>query len=159
MCALLLQVRKMIISDPCDSRNLSFILHLQVIQTLTSSLTTFQVIILINDLTSNWTTLRSSCVEVGEKMMAAAQMHMDNDILIEIPKGPNKGKCLARLIHQQQLSRSTPWIPQTLGRAASRLLWSDTDMTEHMLSPTGKGRRSENSRKDFSPERKKCFKG
>ena len=64
-------------------------------------------------------------------------IHMDNDILIEIPKGPNKGKCLARLIHQQQLSRSTPWIPQTLGRATSRLLWSDTDMTKHMLSPTG----------------------
>ena len=81
------------------------------------------------------------------------------DILIEIPKGPNKGKCLALLIHQQQLSRSTPWIPQTLGRATSRLLWSDTDMTEHMLSPTGKGRRSENNRKDFSPERKNCFKG
>ena len=60
MCVLLLQVRKMIISDPCDSRNLSFILHSQVIQTLTSSLTTFQVIILINDLTSNWTTLRWS---------------------------------------------------------------------------------------------------
>ena len=58
MCGLLLQVRKFLISDPCDSRNLSFILHLQVIQTLTSSLTTFQVIILINDLTSNWTTLR-----------------------------------------------------------------------------------------------------
>ena len=74
MCVLLLQVRKILISDPCDSRNLSFILHLQVIQTLTSSLTTFQVIILINDLTSNWTTLRSSCVEVGEKMMVAAQM-------------------------------------------------------------------------------------
>lgn len=60
MCVLLLQVRKILISDPCDSRNLSFILHLQVIQTLTSSLTTFQVIILINDLTSNWTTLRWS---------------------------------------------------------------------------------------------------
>ena len=39
------------------------------------------------------------------------------------------------------------------------LLWSDTDMTKHMLSPTGKGRRSENSRKDFSPERKQCLKG
>ena len=60
MCVLLLQVRKILISDPRDSRNLSFILHLQVIQTLTSSLTTFQVIILINDLTSNWTTLRWS---------------------------------------------------------------------------------------------------
>ena len=39
------------------------------------------------------------------------------------------------------------------------LLWSDTDMTKHMLSPTRKGRRSENSRKDFSPERKQCLKG
>ena len=80
-------------------------------------------------------------------------------ILIEIPKGPNKGKCLARLIHQQQVNRSSRWTPQTLGRATSRLLWSDTDMTEHMLSPTGKGRRSEASRTDFSPEWKKCFKG
>ena len=80
------------------------------------------------------------------------------DILIEIPKGPNKGGDLAQLIYQQKL-RSTPWTPQTLGRVTSRLLWSDTDMTEHMLSPTGKGRRSEASRTDFSPERKKCFKG
>ena len=80
-------------------------------------------------------------------------------ILIEIPKGPNVGKDLARLICQQELCRNTPWTPQTLGRACSRLLWSDTDMTEHMLSPTGKGRRSEASRTDFSPERKKCFKG
>jgi hypothetical protein len=39
------------------------------------------------------------------------------------------------------------------------LLWSDTDMTEHMLSPTGKGRRSENRREDFSPKRKQCLKG
>ena len=85
--------------------------------------------------------------------------HPEPDILIEIPKGPNMGKDLARLIYQQELYRSTPWTPQTLGRAASRLLWSDTDITEHMLSPTGKGRRSEASRTDFSPERKKCFKG
>ena len=80
------------------------------------------------------------------------------DILIEIPKGPNKGGDLAQLIYQQKL-RSTPWTPQTLGRVTSRLLWSDTDMTEHMLSPTKKARRSEASRTDFSPERKKCFKG
>ena len=81
-------------------------------------------------------------------------------ILIEIPKGPNKGKCLGKcLAHQQQLYQSAPWTPQTLGRAASRLLWSDTDMTVNMLSPTKKARRSEASRTDFSPERKKCFKG
>ena len=80
------------------------------------------------------------------------------DILFEITKGPNKGGDLAQLIYQQKL-RSTPWTPQTLGRACSRLLWSDTDMTAKMLSPTGKGRRSDKSRDDFSPDRKQCFKG
>ena len=85
--------------------------------------------------------------------------HPKPDILIEIPKGPHEGKDLAQLIYQHKLHRSSRWTPQTLGRAASRLLWSDTDMTEHMLSPTRKGRRSENSRKDFSPERKQCLKG
>ena len=82
-----------------------------------------------------------------------------DEILINIPKGPNEGKCLVQLIRQQNLNRSSDWSAETLGRAASRLLWSDTDMTEHMLSPTKKARRSEASRTDFSPERKKCFKG
>ena len=82
-----------------------------------------------------------------------------DEILINIPKGPNEGKCLVQLIRQQNLNRSSDWSAETLGRAASRLLWSDTDMTKHMLSPTRKGRRSEASRTDFSPERKKCFKG
>lgn len=82
-----------------------------------------------------------------------------DEILINIPKGPNEGKCLVQLIRRQNLNRSSDWSAETLGRAASRLLWSDTDMTKHMLSPTRKGRRSENSRKDFSPERKQCLKG
>ena len=81
------------------------------------------------------------------------------ETLINIPKGPNEGKCLVQLIRQQNLNRSSDWSAETLGRAASRLLWSDTDMTEHMLSPSGKGRRSENRREDFSPKRKQCLKG
>ena len=65
--------------------------------------------------------------------------------LIPISKGHEAGKDLATTEGK---------TPELLARNASKRLWTNEELMKHMLSP----KRQKNSRTDFSPERKNCFK-
>ena len=67
-----------------------------------------------------------------------------------MPKGPGKGSDLATV---------TGSTPQLIGRNACKQLWYTEEIKEHMLSPKSKQKEGVMQRTDFSPVRKKLFKG
>ena len=72
-----------------------------------------------------------------------------DQLLLPILHGPGKGRDLALV---------DGVTPQVIGRIASKELWSREELKNHMLSPKMRKSGSE-PRTDFSPIRKKPFKG
>ena len=70
--------------------------------------------------------------------------------LLEIIKGPGKGKDLALV---------TGPTAQIIGRNASKELWTRDELKNHMLSPKKKQKQGAQTRTDFSPVRKEQLKG
>ena len=70
--------------------------------------------------------------------------------LLLIPHGPGKGYDLA-------LVEGT--TAETIGRNASKKLWTREELKQHMLSPKMKNKAGSEPRTDFSPIRKNLFKG
>ena len=70
--------------------------------------------------------------------------------LLLITKGPGKGTDLAAV---------TGSTPQLIGKNASKKLWFNDEIKNHMLSPKSKQKEGVPMRTDFSPTRKELFKG
>ena len=88
--------------------------------------------------------------KLGVLLPAPKSVTQGETALLEIPKGPGKGKDLALV------GGATP---QLLGRNASKELWTREEIMSHMMSPKLKCKPGKEPRTDFSPIRKKLFKG
>ena len=88
--------------------------------------------------------------KLGVILPSAKSFPMNDNPLLPIPKGENKGKDLALV---EGVS------PQIIGRNASKMLWTTEEMKCHMMSPKGRNKVGNIPRTDFSPVRKETFKG
>ncbi|XP_075264349.1 uncharacterized protein LOC142356294 isoform X2 [Convolutriloba macropyga] len=93
--------------------------------------------------------LTAEISKLGVLLPAAKSFPPSDKKLLEIPKGPGKGKDLALV------SGSSP---QMIGRNACKMLWTQEELKQHMLSPKSKQKQGTTSRIDFSPTRKEILK-